>query len=245
MRFGYSKQANAREKGSSIPSSALRRFSGGALVLGGLLGFDSSTGVLGFLTLSLASSTESLAVGSALLLQSLGWLLLAAGLLALGVLLLQEMAGDDRLPRLLAALGTGWAAVSALASLAGLVVSTVVPGVSGLRSVMPVFVQGILLDTLAFLTYGGVAVAGVALGAALLHTRQLGRWWVLLPALGLLSVPQLLGPVLWVFTMPFAGSLSNPPGVLSLLPYALIAAGWVILGLLLVSKTGERGADIA
>ena len=97
--------------------------------------------------------------------------------------------------------------MSATASLVALVVGM---GFSELVGSLALSTQAILTDALIFLVHGGLIVASGGFGLILLYTRQLGRWWVLLPALGLLTVPQLPSMLLWVVLSPFPGDPVDP-----------------------------------
>lgn len=101
---GYVPQFDRVERSLLVSTSTLLRSSGLALIAGSVLGVLSS----------LAASTGSPIFILALLFDSLGWLMLAAGLLVLGIYLLRQSNEENRLSRLLAVLGAGAAAVSVL-----------------------------------------------------------------------------------------------------------------------------------
>ena len=85
-----------------MSSFTLLRSTGFAFVLGGVLSFNSSTGALHFLILSLLPNSKSSISTLALVLASLGWLLLATGLIALGIYLQRETTEENGTMRLLA-----------------------------------------------------------------------------------------------------------------------------------------------
>ena len=222
-----------------MSSSTLLRSSGLALIAGSVLSLISSAGVPGFWLASLPPSAGSLGVTLALLLDNLGWLMLAVGLLALGIYLLRQSNEEDRLTRLFAALGAGSAIVSAAGSLVGLFALVMDLGTLA-RGTLPGSMQAVFGGAITVSVFGGIAIASVSLRVALLCTRHLGWWWVLLPVLGLLTAPRILGLVLGILSAPAAGMSFDSSLVLSLGIYALVTGGWVVLGFLLAFRTGER-----
>ncbi|CAN5637748.1 hypothetical protein BH24ACT22_BH24ACT22_06430 [soil metagenome] len=193
--------------------------------------------------------------------------LLAIGLLVLGVALARRTAQGAVWVRLLAFTGVALAAVSAVASTARIVAQTLIepplplaagppfsPGVNPSErpfgQPVEVLTDYSLISLLAVLghsEYWTLALAGVVLGGALLLSGVAGRWWVLLPLMGLLAIPQVLGLLRGATLLAFVsvpGTLDGFSGVL-LTPHAMVAVGWMMLGILLVSRRGERLEELA
>ncbi|CAN5796317.1 hypothetical protein BH23ACT11_BH23ACT11_10730 [soil metagenome] len=122
-------------------------------------------------------------------------LLFAAGLLVLGISLMRGAARGRRWAKILSVASIGLATVSVVASAVRIVIEMVVGPffIGGPRGVAPDSLQVILLDISSLLVYSSLAIASLTLGGALLLYRALGRWWVLLPVVGILTVPQAMG----------------------------------------------------
>lgn len=220
--------------------TTLVRYSGFAMIAGSVLILISSTGVLGAVV-SLATSTGSGIIILALMLDSFGRIMLAASLLILGIYLMRQLNEESQLSRLFKILGVGAASVSVVASLAGLFVLTLGSGTLAGR-MLPGPLQANFGPTITALMLGGITIASVSLGVALFCTWHLGWWWILLPVLGLLMAPQVLGLALGVVSTPVAGSSLDPRVALAFGTYALLTVGWIAFGLLLVFRAGEHRA---
>lgn len=223
-----------------MSSPTLVRYSGFAMIAGSVLILISSTGVLGAVV-SLATSTGSEILILVLMFDSSGWLMLAACLLILGIYLMRQLNEEGQISRLFKILGVGAAAVSVVVSLAGLFVLTLEPVALAVRT-LPGPLQANFGPTITALMLGGITIASVSLGVALLRTWHLGWWWVILPVLGLLMAPQVLGLALGVVSTPVAGSFLDPRVALAFGTYALLTVGWIAFGLLLVFRAGEHRA---
>lgn len=192
--------------------------------------------------------------------------LLATGLVILGIYLARRVPRSAIRARSLALVGIFMAAVSAMASAARIFIEIAVesdlPASAGPPfSIGKTVIEGpfgpeILTDSslisaltvLAHSEYWTLAFAGMALGGVLLLSGVAGRWWVLATLLGLLAVPQVIALLRAVAWWPFLSIWYDfiiPPDLLILVPHALVAIGWMALGLLLVSRRGERLEELA
>lgn len=193
--------------------------------------------------------------------------LLAIGLLVLGVSLARRAPSGASVIGLLSAVGVCLAIASAAVSVARILAEVLMkpplplaagppfsPGVDPSErpfgqpvEVLTDFSLISLLGVLGHLEYWTLALAGIVLGGALLFSGVAGRWWVLPPLMGLLAVPQVLGLLRGATLLAFVsvpGALEGLSGAL-LVPHAMVAVGWMGLGLLLVSRRGERLEEFA
>ena len=193
--------------------------------------------------------------------------LLATGLLVLGVALARRTARRAVWVRRLAFVGGVLAALSAGASAARIVAQTLIKSPLPLAAGPP-FSPGVnpserpfgqpvevltdsslipLMNVLGHSEYWTLALASVVLGGALLLSGVAGRWTLLLPLMGLLAIPQALGllraATVWLL-VGVPGTLDGLPGLL-LAPHALVVVGWMLLGLALASRRGERLEELA
>ena len=188
--------------------------------------------------------------------------LLAIGLLVLGVALARRVGQRAVWVRRLAFCGSVLAALSAVASASRIAVEILIksplslaagppfsPGVD--PSVRP-FGQPVevltdsslisLMNVLGHSEYWTLALAGVVLGGVLLMSGAVGRWWLILPLMGLFAVPQALGllrAALLLVLIVIPGTSETFSGLL-LAPHAIVASGWMTVGLMLVSRRSER-----
>lgn len=191
--------------------------------------------------------------------------LIATGLLILGTSLIWGALRVIRWAKVLITAGTSLAALSVVASIVEIVVGMVIGAVFIIgpwsellpsdgatvppdgATVPPGSLQAILLDIVNPLTYWGLALASLAIGGALMFTRVIGRWWVLLPVTGILTIPQttsLLTSVTWWLSYDESNPTAMSP-VASVVPHAIVASGWIAIGFLLVSKRSGRLGETA
>ncbi len=180
--------------------------------------------------------------------------LLAAGLVALGVSLIWEATRVTRWAKALTAAGISLAVLSVIASILQIVVGVVIGAyfvIGPWSDLLPSSgaivpsgsLQAVLLNVGNLLEYWGLALASVTIGGALMFTRSIRRWWILLPVNGILAIPQttsLLTFVIWWLSYDGSNSVAGIPSAVSIVPHAIVASGWIAIGLVLVSRRSKR-----
>lgn len=186
----------------------------------------------------------------------------AAGLLALGISLMRGAVRGARWTKILTTAGVGLATVVLVASVVQVVVGTMVGATfaagpwSGYMpedgpTVPPGSLQAVLLDVGSPLAHWTLALGSLTLGGVLLFTRAISRGWVLpsvtgflLLVAGLFHLPKAAGLLAFAIWWISYGGSNDPssliPSTVLIAPHALVASGWVIVGLMLRSRGSER-----
>lgn len=253
------------ERSGFLMSTSLIRLGGAAFVLGGILylvpwwlvfrlvyfgGFtpeDSWSNALTFMPRGPVAT--DLAAG-----------FVAAGLLTLGIYLVRG-AVRGRRSKILIKVGIGLAAMAAVSSVVEVVVGIMVGAHfagpwSGYMpedgpTVPPGSLQAVLLDVTSPLAHWTLALASLTLAGALLFARTAGRGWMLpsvtgllLTVAGLFYLPQAAGLLAFAIWWISYDGFNDPSSLMSptvlTAPHALVAFGWITVGLLLRSRVSER-----
>lgn len=240
--------------GILVPSFSLIRTGGLAVLVGGILHFISWYLFFSNPSTRALPSGQPLMDRLVLLPGPLALLLIAVGLVALGDSIRRVVAQSSKWAKFISVVGIASATISFATSAVWIAIELVTGSfyVGGPGGVTADAIQVIALNISGMLAHWSLAFAGLAIGGALLMTRVLGRWWVLLPIVGLFTVPQAIG-LLRVATLgPFlllgeANSSLNSSFTVALLlvPNVLVALGWIVFGFVLLSGRGERLEGLA
>lgn len=187
--------------------------------------------------------------------------LVAAGLLALGISILRRTVSSTRWTKILITGGISLAAVAFVASIVEVIIGMIVGATFmmgpwfGLMpdgpEVPPGSLQSVLLDVAEPLAHWTLALTSLALGGVLLFTRAAG-WGrmlssltgLLLPLASLFHFPEAAGLLAFAIWRIFYEGFNDPsitiPTEVMVAPHALVAFGWVIVGLAMRSRGSEH-----